>query len=541
MIGKSYDAIVIGGGHMGLTLAAYLQRSGLQTAIFERRFEEGGPVFTSECTAPGFLHNLHAQYMEFMEWMPFYFDFELEKLGVRLLYPEAQSGICFSDGRPPVILYNTQNLELSRKSISRYSKRDADTYVEIRRKAMENEGAFCQYMYNPPPQPTPQDPDPDNTMSLLFMDTLNLPRHYAKGSARTMIDSLFETPELRALLYRMSVEWGTPLEMVGMGGVALMSLFFLSVNWRLCVGGTHSLAHAMVMACVREGVHFYENSEVTKILVKSGRAVGVRLADGTEVEARRLVASNADLKQTLLGMVGEENLSSVWAKRARDFRIGPSCVLASTAMALHEAPVYKSARHDENINRTFYTVVGYDEPAEVLEYCRDAEGGRIPRIPGAGIWVNSLWDPTYAPPGKHSLTGWFFFPKASTQSREQWEEVRATYNERFLARFGRWAPNMTRANVIADYFYTPLDQQDEMRLMEGDFCNGAIRPDQMGANRPFPEASMYRAEIEGLYLCGPYMHPGGGVSCGPGYCAYKVIAADYGLPYRPWETATRGY
>jgi phytoene dehydrogenase-like protein len=154
--------------------------------------------------------------------------------------------------------------------------------------------------------------------------------------------------------------------------------------------------------------------------------------------------------------------------------------------------------------------------------------------------VNSLWDPTYAPPGKHSLCGWFFFPKASTRSREDWEEVRATYNDRFIERFRRWAPNMTRANVIDDYFYTPLDQQDEMRLMEGDFFNGAVRPDQLGYMRPFPEASNYRTEIEGLYLCGPCTHPGGGASGGPGYNAFKIIAEDFGLK-RFWETNDRGY
>lgn len=536
----TYDAIVIGGGHNGLTLAAYLQRAGMQVAVFERRHEEGSAVFTSECTAPGFLHNLHAQYMEFMEWMPFYHDFGLRELGSRLLYPEAQAGIAFSDGRPPVILYNTENLERTRQAISVYSKHDADTFVEIRQKALDGEEAFCQFYYNPPVFPDEEDPDPMNTMGIAFMEILGLPTHYAKGSPKNLIDSLFETPELRALLYRMSVEWAAPLDMMDMGAVAVMALFFISLNWRLAVGGTHSLAHAMVMACVREGVHFFESSEVKRILIENGRATGVQLADGSEVRARKLVASNADLKQTLLTLVGSEHLSPLWVKRVKDFKVGPSCVLASTGLALHEAPVYKSARHNPDINKTFYTVVGFDTPEEVFEYCIEAEYGKIPRIPGAGIWVNSLWDPTYAPPGKHSLSGWFFFPKASTHSREEWEEVRSTYNDRFIERFSRWAPNMTRANVIADYFYTPLDQQDEMRLMEGDFCNGAIRPDQMGYNRPFREAAGYRTEIENLYLCGPCMHPGGGVSCGPGYCAFKVIAEDFGLD-KFWERLDRGY
>ena len=57
---KAYDAIIIGGGHLGLTLGAYLQRAGMKTAILERRHEEGSAVYTSESIAPGFLHN-HVQ------------------------------------------------------------------------------------------------------------------------------------------------------------------------------------------------------------------------------------------------------------------------------------------------------------------------------------------------------------------------------------------------------------------------------------------------------------------------------------------------
>jgi len=540
---KSYDAIIIGGGHMGITLGAYLQRAGMETAIFERRHEEGSAIYTSECTATGFLHNLHAQYMEFIDWMPFYHDFGLEKLGARTLYPVAQSGIAFSDGRPPIVLYSVEKpeyLELSRKSIAVYSKHDAETFVEIREKVKSLEGLMVERCYNPPELPTPENPDPDYFAAEALLDVLGLPKHYSKSSPRTVIDCLFETPELRALLYRKCVEWAIPVEMHGMGLGGITSCFWLGENWRLMVGGTHTLAHAMVMAGVREGMDFYEGCEVVKVLLKGMRAVGVQLKDGTEVEARKIVASNADLKATLLQMVGENNLSPLWAKRARDFRIGPSCVLASTGMALHEAPKFKSARHNPDINKTFYTVVGFDTPEEMLEYCRDAECGRIPRIPGAGIWVNSLWDPTYAPPGKHSLCGWFFCPKASKDSAEEWEAVRATYNDEFIRHFEKWAPNMTRDNVIDDYFYTPLDQENEMRLMEGDFANGAMRPDQIGSFRPFPEAAHYRTEISNLYLCGPYTHPGPGASAACGYNAFKIIAEDFDLE-KIWEKTGRGY
>ena len=541
-IKKEYDAIIIGGGHMGLTLGIYLQNAGMETAIFERRHEEGSAIFTSECTAPGFMHNLHAQYMEFMDWMPVYHDFNLEGLGARTLYPHAQAGIAFSDGRPPVVLYSVEhpeNFEKTYKSIAQHSKQDAETFTTIRKKILETEQLFATMLYNPSAQPTPENPNPDQWGEQFMCEHLGLPRYIAQMTPSDVFDYLFESDELKALLNRMTVEWCVPLEVAGLGLQSLV-IFNIYQNWRLMVGGTHTLAHAMEMAGVREGMEFFESSEVVKVILEGKRAVGVELKNGTQVRARKLVASNADIKATLLKMVGEENLSPLWAKRTRDFQIGPSSVLASTALALHEAPDYKSARWNPDINKTMYTVVGFDTCQQVIDYCLDAVDGRVPATPGAGTWVNSLWDPSYAPPGKHALTGWFFMPKTSELTREQWEEVKMTHNDKFVAHFEKWAPNMTWDNIIDHYFYTPLDQEDEMRIMEGDFMNGAIKLHQIGYNRPFPEANQYRTEIEGLYLCGPYMHPGGGVCAAPGYNCFKIIAEDFGLE-KIWEKKDRGY
>ena len=538
---KKYDAIVIGAGHMGIICAAYMQRSGMKVAMFERRHEEGGSIFSSECTAPGFVHNLHAQYLEFQDWMPMYHDFELQKLGHQCILPDTQCGISFSDGRPPIILYNVhseENMQKTYKSIAQYSKQDADTWDFMRRKILEIEPLIAKMVYSPPVLPTAENPNPGIDMAKAFMDMLGLPFNYLMCTNKEFIDRCFETDELRALMYRQIVEWGQPLHVHGLGGV--LSTYFMYGHWRMSVGGTHTLAHAMMMAAIKEGVDVYENSKVVKILIEDGRAVGVRLQSGEEYEATKLVASNANVKQTLLDMVGEENLSPLWVKRAKDQLCGPSCVLSSIALALHEAPKYKGSKYNPDIDRCFYNIVGYDTAKEVSDYCAQAEIGQIPNTPGAGVWVNSLWDPTQAPPGKHNLTAWAFMPIASSHTPEEWLEVRKTWNERFIKHYEKFAPNMTRANVIEDFHYTPYDQEVEMALEEGDFSNGAIRLDQANWMRPFPEAAHYRTEIKGLYMCGPCMYPGGGVSGTAGYCAYKVIAQDYGLK-KLWEGHPRGY
>lgn len=528
---REFDALVIGGGQNGLCLSAYLQRAGWSVAVLERRHEEGGGVNTEEPLIPGFYHNMHAQFMEFLDYMPFYHDFQLERFGARWVYPEAQFGITFADDRPPIIVHRPDLLDRTHKSIARYSKADADTYVELKRRTMELDQVIASSLYNPPPLvPAGEIVDMlDNPLIDPILSHIGLDKHFVAKSPKVAIDELFETPELRALLYRECVEFGTPIDME-LGGIPfVIAVLWLSGIWKLMVGGTHTLAHAMTQACLHEGVTFIESSDVKEIVLKGGRAVGAKTADGREFRARHVVASSTDLKQTLLEMVGEDNLSPLWQRRAKAFRYGPSHVLGTTNWCLRESPHYRGAEIDPEIDRCFYTVVGYEGPDDMIDYIRDAYGGHMPK-PAAGVWVNTLFDPSQGPPGMHSASGWFFFPPADRLSEQEWQEVRRTYNAEFLENWQRFAPNMTRDNVLADGLYTPdeMDVKNKMRL--GDFSNGAFAIDQLESSRPFPEAAQFRTEIEGLYLCGASSHPGGAVHAACGYNAYKAIAADHGLP-----------
>ncbi|GAG20676.1 unnamed protein product, partial [marine sediment metagenome] len=239
-------------------------------------------------------------------------------------------------------------------------------------------------------------------------------------SPKVLIDQFFESTELRALLYRQCIEWGANVH-AGNGYGFLMSVLWLSAIHRMAVGGTHTLAHALANACMLQGVKMRFGNPVVKINLKNGRATGVRLKDGTEVEARKVVASNADPRQTFVDLVGPEHLSDFRRERLANWRFGPEHVLGTPSFALHAPPDYKSARHDPAINKTFYTVVGFETAEQMSDYILEAYGGAIPSRPGAGTWVNSLWDPTQAPPGKHVMNGWFFFPRASCLTPEQWD------------------------------------------------------------------------------------------------------------------------
>ncbi len=549
---EEYDVIVVGAGHNGMCTAAYLQRAGRRVLMLERRHEEGGGVNTEEPVVPGFYHNMHAQYMEFIDVMPFYWDFDLESLGARMVKPEAQAGIAFSDGRPPIVVHTLEALDRTHASVARYSKADADTYCDLYRKthyagspgrgdAVEMNAGFVMGsgIYSPPPKDAPPGGAAMGPIVEAMMAAVGLDPYLAMKTPKVVIDELFESPEFRTLMYRVCIEWGLPIDEAGGGMGVLFACFAMPGTWYISVGGTHTLAKAMKQACLREGVTFRENSKVEKILVGSDGVEGVRIRGGEEFRAR-VVASNANLRDTLWDMVGPEHLSELWRRRVKNFRFGPSHVLGTTAWALWEPPRYKSARWDPEIDRCSYTVVGFDDPTEMIRYIRQAYGGWVPDNPGAGTWVNTLWDKTQAPPGRHSLTGWFFMPSADELSAAEWEDVRRTYNDRFLARFAAYAPNMTRDNVIGDKLYVPPDMEEKNRMINGDFSSGELSGDQGALVRPFPEAHRYATEIPGLYLCGPSAYPGGGVHAAAGYNAMKVIVEDLGLP-QVWEREGRTY
>jgi phytoene dehydrogenase-like protein len=526
---EGHDVVIVGGGHHGLTCAAYLARAGVDVCVLEGRHEWGGALYTAESTAPGFCHNIHANFMEFLHIMPFFSDFDLPSLGARTIYPDIQAGIAFKDGRPPVLIYRNELIEETAKSFAVYSERDAATWRDLKRKANMFEPMLAAGLYTPPPKWERGKPIILNyTVSNPIITAFGLDEELAYKSIRDCIDELFEAPEVRMILYRIAIEFcGPPLDWPGQGWAFVFSCLFMPGCWRMMVGGTHRLNGAMVTACLKEGVTMRESSRVKRILLDDGKATGVELIDGKRIMARQAVVSAIGVKDTFLDLVGEDNLSDYYKRRTHNYKDGPDQVLGSVAMALHEAPHYKSAQHDPGIDKAWYQIVGYDTPEEMLDYCRAGHNDRIPELPGAGIWVNSLWDKTQAPAGKHNLTGWYFFPRASALSEAEWEEIRETYNARFLDLYGEFAPNMTRDNVIADYLHTPLDQERGMRMREGDFGHGAMGIDQTFTMRPFAGAGRYATEIPGLYLAASCTHPGGGVTAACGYNAFKVLCEDF--------------
>ena len=127
---RNYDGIIIGAGHHGLVLGAYLAKAGLDILVVERRLDYGGGLSTKEVTEPGFYHNLHSINHFHISETPWFKDLGL---GERVTYitPRYEFGQAHSDGTALVL---GRDLEETVANIARFSKKDAATFREWNRK-----------------------------------------------------------------------------------------------------------------------------------------------------------------------------------------------------------------------------------------------------------------------------------------------------------------------------------------------------------------------------------------------------------------------
>jgi phytoene dehydrogenase-like protein len=522
-VGSSYDAIIVGGGHNGLLLGAYLAKSGMSVVVFEKQYEVGGGLCTMEFTRSGFLHNMHSNFISGHMHAPALKDLALENYGLQYIYPEITHGLPFSDGKCALV-YTDDNKTY--KNFARFSRKDAETYLSIKKKIRRVEKDLFNILCYTPPHELAE--DPYVALPKKMEQTLDFfnPSWVGITSAEA-IDEIFEDEHIRMLYHFIAAQWAEN-DIKGLAAM-LPTHFMFDNETGLIKGGSHQLAHATGAVICSHGGDVYEGKEVEKILVKKGKAVGVRLDDGKEVEAKKLVASNLNPNLTFLDLIGEEYLESDIVKKIKNY-IYKKNVLMGIHFACHEPPRYTSANWDSDMNRAWALDIGFETLSDLMTMWRDLREGNIPKKLGFNAFCNTLFDPTQAPPGKHTIGIWVNVPSPRhiKGGIKIFEEKRDEIVEECIQRWKEYAPNINEENIIETGVYSPVDMEiRNPSFVGGDWCVGDYIPEQSGWNRPFPEAGKYKTSIEGLYLCGPCTHSGGGILQSCGYLAFRVIAEDF--------------
>jgi phytoene dehydrogenase-like protein len=157
----------------------------------------------------------------------------------------------------------------------------------------------------------------------------------------------------------------------------------------------------------------------------------------------------------------------------------------------------------------------------------------VPSLVQFGCGPLSAIDPTQAPPGKHTQYAWHVMPYDPDIGGKDYETFKEEFAEKIIEVFARYAPNMTRKNIIGQYVYTGREYVAEFPQMRGgDIFMGAFNAEQVMYNH-----FGYRTPISGLYMAGSAAHPGGAISGGSGYISAGIIARELGLKlwWQPWD------
>jgi phytoene dehydrogenase-like protein len=513
----SYDGLVIGAGHNGLTTAAYLSRAGLKIAVIERSERIGGGCSTEDRIAPGHKLNLHANFFMGLEFCPLLQDLELSRYGFSYIEPPVQQAAVFRDGTCIIV---HKDIDLTCASLARFSRQDAATFRELwNTYCIEMRPLLVSLLYNAP-MPREQilerlsGPKARELLSHAQHDLFSVVRkHFVDERIRTLFTSYMHV---------------ITTENVAGSGIVFPAIFANIASFTLPVGGAVALPLALRRVVEAGGGIVVTGKHVKDIKVDKGRATGVTLSDGSFIGGKRFVASAIDFPGTVL-MAGEELFPEPVREKAKSWHWGNHS-LVTLHLALKNPPAYRAAAFDPAMAKAYNVFFGMDDIEQVANCFDDCANKKFPRVLMGNGACNSEFDPSYAPQGRHTAFWWPFAPYAVDGSSDNWEKNRADYTRRILDYWRNYTTNLDADNILGSYLFTPRDVEAlNVNMVQGAVRMGAYVPNQLGINRPHPLMPGSRTPVEGLYLCGSSSGNGGGVNGAAGYIAANAIADDLKL------------
>lgn len=503
-----YDVIVVGGGHNGLTVAGYMAKSGLKTLVVEQRHIVGGACVCEEIEH-GFKFHLGATGMAAWLRPEVVRDLELESLGLEIIYQNPMYTTPFPDGK---YLSIYPNLDDAHHEIMRFSKKDADAYVEFFKKWGIFKNFLDPGLMNPPPSFT----NLVNTASVSPEVLDMLVKEMFFGTLKKMLDDTFESDYVKTALMGASLDNSTfgP----SATGLSMFILhFIMTPSWRVVKGGIGMITQTMAKAVEKYGGKIKTGVKVQSIMVKKGKAVGIKLATDEEITAS-VVVSNANPHVTFMELVGIEQLSDKFVQSIAKIRYEGFGLTLN--LALSELP---------DFNFPHERLTGFVITSPSWQDCERAWCAyTIHEIPDSFVTFSllpSYYDDTVAPPGKHLLST-CVYPLSYDLAKGSWDERKEEVFDKVINDLAKYAPNLKKS-IISRYGWTPLDLERNISMTRGDPCHGLMTWDQMFSFRPVSGFSNYRMPIDSLYLCGCGTHPGGAVSGAPGHNTAKIILSDW--------------
>lgn len=520
---QSYDIVVMGAGHNGLTAAAYLAKAGKKVLLLERKEYPGGGVVTRELNTPGYKHDVHSSVHIMIQGNPMITQDELgliANFGLRYNYSKVPYASIFPD-QGTLITY--KDLDASCHEIAKYSPKDAEVYRKFATQSMAMLPMFLSGLYSPP--------FPLGSF-IAMLDGSDEGREIFDAMNRSsldIIDRLFENDRVKIHLLKLVTENLQLPDELGTGlGIYLMPGIIHTYGVSQPVGGSGGLTDALVRCVEYYGGTVRCNAEVSKIMISSGRATGVQLSDGEQIKAKDAVIG-AIHPHRLAQFI--EGLSDGVRQRAERVNTSTFSLFVSHYDLKNRTKYYAG---EEITTATMLEYFTFDKLSDLLDDFDHLRRGRIPPRPLTGGGDETHADPTRAPVGAgifHAITMAPY--KLADGGAARWDEIKEQEAERNLQFYRHFISNLTDDNIIARSSWSPLDMERSSpnSFVNGDMHGAAPFLYQTLGHRPTSDLGQYTVPgIEHMYLVGPFMHPGGGVF-GAGRATAIKMAEDLGIDF----------
>jgi phytoene dehydrogenase-like protein len=520
-----YDAIIIGGGHNGLTAAAYLAKAGRKILVLERRHLLGGAAVTEEIF-PGFKYTVYSYVVSLLRPEVIQ-ELQLYKHGLHLI-PTDGSFVPMEDGNY-FAAYSDEASSL--EEIRRHSTRDADKVKEFNNVMYAMAYAVKPILGMIPPDLASPGLDGLRTLRDFGMHMRSLGKDNFHWLTKIMtispydfVSEWFETDVFKALLSTSGII-GTMLGIKSPGTAYVLLHHYMGEldgafsAWGSQQGGTGMVSEAIAGAARSFGAEIRCNAPVAQVIVKDGQAVGVALENGDEIYGKSII-SGCDPKVTFRTLVDEKELPSDLVEAIDKFKFRGSS--GKVNLALDGLPEFPAMKNKSSIQSTLFIAPSTDYLEQAYD---DAKYDDFSKRPFLESIIPTAVDPSMAPPGKHVMSIFVQYASYNMPVHGNRDQQREAFGNAVINTLAEFAPNI-KDLILHKQVLTPWDIEDKTGLTEGNIFHGELTLDQLFFMRPVPGWAKYRTPIRNYYQCGSGTHPGGGITGGPGRLAALEIMKD---------------
>jgi phytoene dehydrogenase-like protein len=526
------DALIIGGGHNGLTCAAYLAAAGLRVRVLERRHVVGGAAVTEEFH-PGFRNSV-ASYTVSLLNPRVIRDLELAKHGLRVVERRASNFLPTQDGR-----YLLTGGGRTKTEVAKFSATDAERLDDYAANLDAIADLLREVVLQTPPNVV------EGSWRSALPELLNAARLGGRlrkldmrqrrellalfsTSAGDYLDGWFESDPIKALYGFDGIVGNYASPYTPGSAYVLLHHVFGEVNgnkgaWGHAIGGMGAITQAMAKCAQSRGVEIELSSPVREVIVENGRAVGA-ITERGDVHRAAAVISNLNPKLLYQKLIAPGALPDEFRQQIARWRCGSGTFRMNVALA--ELPDFRCLpgralgdHHTAGI--IIAPTLGYMEQAYF-----DARTHGWSRAPIVEMLIPSTLDDSLAPAGKHVASLFCQHVAPELPNGGSWDNHREAVADLMIETVDAFAPGF-KASVLGRQIMSPLDLERTFGLIGGDIFHGQLSLDQMFSARPMLGYGNYRGPLPGLYMCGSGTHPGGGVTGAPGHNAAREIILDF--------------